>query len=49
MDFEGIVAVETVSLATVIGQEDDPHVALTTPRFAVAAVGEPPHIRMNLP
>jgi len=49
MDFERIVAVETVSLATVIGQEDDSNVTLAAPRFAVAALGEPSHIRMNLP
>jgi len=49
MDFEGIVTVETVTLAAVIGQDDDSHVTLPTSPFAVAAVGKSAHIRMDLP
>ena len=49
MDFEGIVTVETVTLAAVIRQDDDSHVALPTSRFAVAAIGKSAHIRMDLP
>jgi len=49
MDLEGIVAVETVSLAAIIREDDDSHVTLSAPRFAVAAVGKSAHIRMDLP
>lgn len=49
MDLEGIVAVEAVALAAIIGQEHDSHVALPTPRLAVSAVGKSAHVRMNLP
>jgi len=49
MDLKGIVAVETVTLAAVIRQDDDSHVTLPTSRFAVATVGKSAHIRMDLP
>ena len=49
MNLEGIVAVETISLAAVIWEKHDPDVTLPTPRLAVPAFGESTQIRMDLP
>jgi len=49
MDLERIVAVEAISLAAVIREEDDPDVTLPTPRLAVPTFGKSAQIRMNLP
>src|SRR3989442_549041 len=49
MNLEGIVAVETISLAAVIWEKRDPDVTLPTPRLAVPAFGDSTQIRMNLP
>ncbi len=49
MDLERVVAVEAVSLAAIIRQQHDSHVALPTPCVAVPAIGKSAHIRMNLP